>query len=280
MQAAIRTTAVLVGLVAYSAMAAAQRPLTTVQLAKRAIPATVTILAVDARGDTVGQGSGFIIVPDGVVVTNYHVMAGATSAAVLLATGERFSNVTALAADPTADVAIIRIRGASLPTLSTSTTLPPVGSRIVAIGSPLGLSQTVTDGIVSAHRVVEGRQLLQISAPISPGSSGGPVLNDSGAVIAISTAYLQGGQALNFAVPVRYATALLDSTVSSRSLAEVFANASRPQSSLTLHPAQPEDRVALLRQIVPGGISAPPHTSSTTRDTSWIACLARETYPS
>lgn len=226
-----RKCVIYAGLFVYAIPASAQHPLSTVQLAQRATPATVTILAIDSRGDTVGQGSGFIVTPDGVVVTNYHVMAGAASGAVVLSSGERYTIAAALAVDPVADVAVIKIPGISLPTLPTTNVLPPVGSHVVAVGSPLGLYQTVTDGIVSARRVVKGRELLQISAPISPGSSGGPVLNVSGAVVAISTAYLQGGQALNFAVPVRYAMALLGSDVHPRAIAAVFASTSRTEPS-------------------------------------------------
>lgn len=229
--------------------ASQQGPLSTAQIAKLATPATVTILTIDARGDTVGLGSGFIITTDGAIVTNYHVMAGATTAVVLLATGERYAQVTGLAGDPDADVAVIKIPAAGLPTLRTRNTLPALGSRVVAVGSPLGLSQTVSDGIVSGRRVIEGRELMQMSAPISPGSSGGPVLNESGEVVAISTSYLAKGQALNFAVPVRYAMGILDPTAQPRSLAEVFPlslpSASRSEPSEPSPSVRPEDLAAI-----------------------------------
>jgi hypothetical protein len=104
-----------------------------------------------------------------------------------------------------------------------------VGARLVVIGSPLGLSQTVSEGIVSAIRVFNGRRLLQMSAPISPGSSGGPVLNDRGAVVAVATAYLAGGQQLNFAVPIAEAVRLSTASAHAapRPLSAVFGVAAK-----------------------------------------------------
>jgi S1-C subfamily serine protease len=198
------------------------RPLATADIAAGATPATVTILTIDASGDTVSQGSGFLIREDGVVVTNFHVMRGATSAVVTLTTRERFTRVRVLDADSLLDLALLKIPGAGLPTLPTRIAIPRPGEKVVAIGSPLGLSRTVSEGIVSAVRVLDGRELVQITAPISPGSSGGAVLDADGRVFAISTLYLKGGQSLNFAVPVRYALGLLRDAQAPRSLADVF----------------------------------------------------------
>src|SRR5690348_11495869 len=99
---------------------AAQAPteqLSTEAIAARAVSATVTIVTIDAAGDTLGMGSGFLVRPSGVVVTNYHVMAGATNAAVILTNGERYERVEALDADPGADLAILKIPGYGLPVL-------------------------------------------------------------------------------------------------------------------------------------------------------------------
>jgi S1-C subfamily serine protease len=198
--------------------------LTTSEVAARSIPATLMVIAIGADGDTLALGSGFLIRDDGVVVTNFHVLRGASSAIVVLASKERFTRVRVIEADSALDLAILKIPGAGLPTLSARTTVPPTGERVIAIGSPLGLANTVSDGIVSATRVIEGRELVQITAPISPGSSGGAVLDSRGNVFAVSTLYLKGGQSLNFAVPVRYALGMLKDSDRIQSVAQIFAH--------------------------------------------------------
>ena len=232
---------------------AGTRPeLTTQVIAARAVPATVTIVTFGTDGDTLGMGSGFLVRASGVVVTNHHVMAGATAAAVILTSGERYERVEALDSDPDADLAVLKIPGYGLPVLPTSAALPPVGARLVAVGNPLGLARTVSEGIVSAVRLVDGRQLLQMSVPISPGSSGGPVLNAEGQVVAVATKYLQNGQSLNFAVPVRYAMGLVDAGRRPVALAEAFGGAmNRPASA-----AEAVDRRS------PAGEKRPPRTAT------------------
>ena len=198
------------------------KPLTTEVIAARALPATVTIYTFDASGDTIGMGSGFLVRASGVVVTNYHVMEGASRAVVILTSGERYERVQALDGDESADIAVLKIPGFDLPIVPTAGTLPAVGAAVVAVGNPEGLSRTVSTGIVSAVRLIDGRQMVQISAPISPGSSGGPVLNDRGEVVAIATSYLAEGQNLNFAVPVRYAMGLVEGAKAPVSVAAAF----------------------------------------------------------
>jgi hypothetical protein len=115
-----------------------------------------------------------------------------------------------------------------------------VGAKLVAVGNPLGLTRTVSEGILSAVRLDDGRQLVQMSAAISPGSSGGPVLNDRGEVVAIATSYLQDGQNLNFAVPVRYAMGLVDAGRRPVELAQAFGKPDPGEApTSTAAPAQP-----------------------------------------
>jgi hypothetical protein len=213
-----------------STVPTADNVLTTAQIARIALPSTVTIIALSGSGDTLGFGSGFLIRADGVVVTNYHVLAGASRAIVILSTRESFERVRVVNADSSMDIAILRIPSVGLPFLSPDSKVPDVGDRVTVIGNPLGLRQTVSEGIVSASRVVDGKALVQISAPISHGSSGGPVINQRGRAFAIATSYLEGGQQLNFATPLRYAIGLLAEKLPDRSVAEVFA-LSRPGSS-------------------------------------------------
>lgn len=227
----IRLTAIAVAITPWSERTSAQatRPKSTATIASEVTPATVTIIAIDAAGDTLGQGSGFIVRSNGTIVTNWHVLAGASSAVVVLSTRERFERVTFMDGDQHADVAIIKIPGFDLPIVQTRSTTPAVGERVITIGSPLGLSNTVGEGIVSAVRLVDGRELVQISAPISHGSSGGAVADADGRVFAVSTLFLEKGQQLNFAVPVKYAMGLLSEAGTPRGLAEVFATNTHPE---------------------------------------------------
>jgi len=214
--------------------------LETADIAALATPATVTILALARDGDTLSQGSGFVLRADGVLLTNYHVLRGAANAVVVLSSGERFTRVRVLDADSLLDLALLKIPAAGLTALASRTSTPRVGERVVAIGSPFGLSRTVTDGIVSATRMIGGRELIQISAPISPGSSGGAVLDASGKVFAVSTSQLKAGQALNFAVPVRYALGMLGDMPRETSIAEVFG-AVESESEATERPTTPKN---------------------------------------
>ena len=154
-----------------------------------------------------GAGSGFIISKDGQVVTNNHVVEGASEIVVKLADGEEYP-ATVLGRDPKTDLALLKIKPRKdLPTatLGDSKSLK-VGEWVVAIGNPLGLSNTVTAGIVSA----KGREIgagpyddfLQTDAPINPGNSGGPLVNLRGEVVGINTAIAAHGQGIGFAIPV------------------------------------------------------------------------------
>lgn len=207
--------------------------LTPAQIAARSLPASVTIVTFDAAGDTLMFGSGFILRSDGVVVTNWHVLRGASRAAVIVPSGEAFERVGIVDGDSLADVAILKFPALGLPILSTSTRTPPPGTHLVVIGAPLGLMQTVSDGILSAVRIDNGREVIQMSAAISPGSSGGPVIDPTGKVIGISRSSLRTGQQLNFAVPIRYALALLPSSdrASVREIADVFGDVGSSQSA-------------------------------------------------
>jgi S1-C subfamily serine protease len=180
--------------------------LTAEQIAEKATP-SVVLIRVPA-----GLGSGFVVSNDGRIVTNYHVIRGAKQATVVTADGREFKDVELMAADPGHDLAVLRIGAHGLRALALGdSAIAKPGEHVVAIGHPLGLGNTVSDGLLSAVRVISPqRTLLQISAPISPGSSGGPVFNDRGEVIGISTLLISGGQNLNFAVPINAVKPLLD----------------------------------------------------------------------
>lgn len=152
-----------------------------------------------------GQGSGFIISENGIIVTNYHVLKGAHSAQVKLMNGDVYDDVSLIAADRKKDLALIKIAASGLSTINLGDSdKVKAGQRVVVIGNPLGLKNTVSDGLLSAVRDFKGIKLLQTSAPISPGSSGGPLFNMRGEVIGITSLICSSrwGQNLNFAIPI------------------------------------------------------------------------------
>jgi serine protease Do len=198
-----KTAAVLLSLMFFTAPLAAEEDLP--QLIARIQPSVVTVIMFDRRGKVMGNGSGFFINPKGDLVTNYHVLSRAARAEIKTFDGRRFPIKLVLAADPRLD--LIKV-SAALPAggppayLPISPKRPLVGERVVVIGSPLGLDQTVSDGMVSGVRRITGLgEVLQISAPISPGSSGGPVVNVKGEVLGVARGFLTRGQNLNFAIP-------------------------------------------------------------------------------
>lgn len=175
-------------------------------LAKKARPAVVLLVISDASGNEIATGTGFLVSGDGKLITNHHVIENAASAVAKAENGGLFFVEGMLADDPTNDLVLLKIKSKDLPflTLGDSEKIE-VGERIAVIGSPLGLEGTLSEGIVSAVRDLMGEmRILQISAAISPGSSGSPVLDGKGVVIGVAAALLHDGQALNLAVPVEY----------------------------------------------------------------------------
>jgi S1-C subfamily serine protease len=181
-------------------------------IAKAADGAIVSIVTSDKDGRPIAQGSGFLVTSDGLVITNYHVIADASSAVAKLPDDRSYRVEGVLAFDKARDIAVIKVQGEdfSMLTLGNSDRVQ-VGEEVVAIGNPLSLDSTVSNGIVSGIRTVEeeGGEYLQITAPISPGSSGGPLFNMAGQVVGITTMYIKGGENLNFAIPVNDAKPLL-----------------------------------------------------------------------
>lgn len=164
--------------------------------------AVVVITAYDERHTPISQGSGFVARQDGVIVTNHHVIADAQYVAVKI--GSRKLEVNGvLHVDKHSDIAILKLQAKGLPVVKIANSeKAKVGDKIYVISSPQGLENTLSDGILSGiRRIDEDRRVLQITAPISPGSSGGPVFNPAGEVIGIATFLLKGSQNLNFALP-------------------------------------------------------------------------------
>ena len=183
-----------------------------------AAEAVLTIIVYDGAGNQKAQGSGFILATDGLAATNFHVLAGAQRATAECCNGRKFEIDSIEGVNSDEDLVVFQLHETgidgtlhNLPTVTLDTTGDvSVGEKVIAIGSPQGLENTVSDGIVSAIRSDKSVRYLQITSPISPGSSGGPVLNASGKVIGIATMQMPEGQNLNFAISSEYLQGLLD----------------------------------------------------------------------
>lgn len=162
------------------------------------------VIALDRQNQPLQLGSGFLIDSEGTFATNYHVIAGAQAIQVKFQDSDDLIAVQGIySTDSDKDLAILKVSISGKQPLPLSPSRPIVGERVVAIGNPLGLESSVSEGIVSGiRRVSEDFELYQITAPLSPGNSGGPVLNSTGDVIGIATSTLESGQNLNFAVPI------------------------------------------------------------------------------
>jgi S1-C subfamily serine protease len=174
------------------------------EIVKRVMPSVVTLQA------GIATGTGFVVAP-GLVLTNRHVVGDASSVTIRLSDGQVTSGtVNSVASD--ADLALVRASALSAPalTLGSATRLQP-GEEVLAIGSALGVLQsTVTRGIVSAVRQVEGLLYVQTDAAINPGNSGGPLVDSRGRVVAINTSKMSGAESIGFAIAVDHARRLID----------------------------------------------------------------------
>jgi putative serine protease PepD len=163
-----------------------------------------------------GLGSGWVVRTDAGgsdIITNFHVVADAVSAGVMtvdVLQGDRTIKGTIVRVDRGDDLAVVHVADQFV-ALHAAAVRPSIGSTVMAVGSPLGLGGTVSIGIVSGFRSLGGSDYVQFSAPISPGNSGGPIVDRSGHVVAIATAKLVGDgvEALGFAIPVQTACAAL-----------------------------------------------------------------------
>jgi hypothetical protein len=165
-------------------------------------PSVCTIITRDERGNNLALGSGFVFGASDEVVTNLHVIAGAAQA--LIKCGDRQGTVLeVIRYQPDIDLVLIRTDlTETVPLQRSAQTSVAPGSTVYALGSPLGLEGTITPGMASGVHEIKGVPYLQISAPISHGNSGGPVLDRYGLVIGVAVGSLEEGQNLNFALPI------------------------------------------------------------------------------
>jgi tetratricopeptide (TPR) repeat protein len=173
------------------------------ELVKRIKPSAVAIETFDSRGNSLSRGSGFFTATDR-IVTNRHVIERSSRVEVHLLDGKKFPVKGVIAIDGEGDLAMLQvdIPAQLVRPLVIAKTVPQEGESIVVIGNPFGLEGSVSNGIVSAVREISGYgKIIQITAPISPGSSGSPVVNMVGQVVGVATLQAAEGQSLNFAVP-------------------------------------------------------------------------------
>lgn len=185
--------------------------------------AVVVIETYDKEGKLVNQGSGFVVRQDGAIVTNYHVISNADK--VKVRSGEIVSNVEGLLhIDKENDIVILKVKADKLHTVNVGDIGKlNVGEKVYVISSPKGLENTISEGILSGIREIDTeKKILQITAPVSEGSSGGPVFDKNGEVIGIATFLIKEAQNLNFAMPInlikhkisaRIVTALKDAEI-------------------------------------------------------------------
>lgn len=183
--------------------------LTSDEIYAKCAPSVFLISTYDVRGDAYATGSGFFVDANGTAVTNYHVIENAFKVDISTTDGKVYSDVKVLAYSITHDIAILKVGGSGFPYLTIGDSSKIKGGEVVyAIGNPRGLTSSITDGLISNVRREDYDNRIQISVPISPGNSGGALINGKGAVIGITQSTLVTGQNLNFAVPINMAMEL------------------------------------------------------------------------
>ena len=198
----VRRLAVVVLLLFLPAASAAA--LQATEIFKLAVSSVVVLEFSDDNWRNSASGTGFVVAPN-VVATSYHLIEDLvprnTVGRALLPNSKAYVAVTVLLSDPTHDLMIVGFNTSNAPSLKL---IDPgrleIGSRVYALGNPEGLSWTITDGLYSGPRVFGGVTKLQISAPVSHGSSGGPILNEQGEVVGVLQGSITEAQNLNFAV--------------------------------------------------------------------------------
>lgn len=180
------------------------------QIAQKAFRSTVLLVMEDANGQPFSLGSGFFV-GNGQIATNLHVVEGAAKGYAKLVGQETKFNIEGYTAiDERRDLIILKVTAFGTQTISLGNSdFAQVGETVYAVGNPRGLEGTFSQGIISSIRPIGIDKLIQITAPLSPGSSGGPVLNRKGEVIGASVLTIRDGQNLNFAIPSNYLKNLL-----------------------------------------------------------------------
>jgi len=222
MRLIFRTT-ILTLLITDSIFAQNQSRKTPSEIAREQSQAVAIIEALDDRGTVIGQGSGFVVTPGGAIVSNLHVVQGASMVRVRLPNGDMYKTADVIDVDDVKDIIVLKIKGFQLPTVRLGDSdRTEVGEPIIAISSPEGLTNSISTGVISGMRRLDTHRVFQITAPISNGSSGGALYDTSGSVIGIVTYVFKSGQNINFAVPINYVRGMIGDQVT-KNLAQIPA---------------------------------------------------------
>jgi S1-C subfamily serine protease len=204
--------------------------LTAQEIARRALGSTVVLVLEDDLGNTVSLGTGFFV-RKGEVASSLHVMDGATRGYAKLVGRKDVHDIEGvIAADQEQDLVVLKVSADSTPPLPLGDSDGvQVGDPVYLVGNPHGLEGTFAQGVVSGIREAGQERVLQVTAPISPGCSGGPVLDGRGEVVGLAAAMVRNGQNLNFAISSNALRALLEMTGPSRPIAHAGSSiSSRP----------------------------------------------------
>lgn len=198
---------------------------TAQEIAKKSFPSVVLLVMEDLSGQPISIGSGFFVA-NNKIVTNAHVIEGAAKGyARLINNKSKLDILGYTAIDEVHDLVLLEIKNSTATKLKLGDSDKlEVGEDVYAIGNPQGLEGTFSKGIISSIRDIDGHGIIQITAPISPGSSGGPLVNSRGDVIGIAFASYKSGQNLNFAIPIKYLKKLLDNSTTLKKLRVVSEN--------------------------------------------------------
>ena len=247
-------------------------------------PAVVSLAVGNAREhgpEPYGSGSGVLITPDGYLLTNSHVVRGARQVEVTLTDGRRLAART-VGDDPATDLALVQVQASGLPYAEPrGPGSPRPGQLAVAIGNPLGFQSTVSAGVVSAlGRSLRGRDgrviddVIQHTAPLNPGSSGGPLVDSRGRVIGINTAIIPMAQGIGFAIPATTASWVVAQLLAHGRVRRAWlglAGRSRPVGrEVARRLALPAPRVVEVMQVVTDG----PAERAGIRPGDWIVAFA------
>lgn len=218
----------------------------------KTVSSVVLVLAGKGDGFLETLGSGVIVRSDGVILTAYHVVKDATQVQIRLKNGEIYDKVDLLDFDERRDVAALKITATDLPAAPVSREEAKIGGKVYVISSPQSLSWTVADGLLSSIRLADeipnagsGFRVLQFSAPVSNGSSGGLLTDENGQAIGLIVASLSSGQNLNFAIPLSSVKGLADSSKKTMSFSRAASlelpQAVRPPTTIDILNTEPKD---------------------------------------
>ena len=221
------------------------------KIVEKTMASVVMILAGNGSGILDKIGSGIVVRNDGVILTAYHVVKDAAQLQIRLKSGEIYDKVDLIGFDERRDVAALKISGSNLSAATVNLDEPKVGGKVFVISNPQNLSWTFADGLLSSVRMADeisgaghGYKVLQFSAPVSSGSSGGLLTDDKGQAIGLIVSTLSSGQNLDFAIPISSVNGLANSTQTIMSFktgtALELPQAIRPPSSIDVLNADPK----------------------------------------